>query len=408
MLSEEVLEKLSERLINRIEEANAYILEKIGDNIKKISTLSPSEARQLSQILKYGGDYEKIVNKLAEVTELNKKDIYKIFEEVAKKNQEFAKQFYNYRNKKFIPYEQNKALQRQVKVFADITANEYLNLSKTRAIGYMINDLDGNLIFSNISDLYKETIDRAVISISQGKSTFENEMYKMMKNIGKSGLKTVEYESGYTRRLDSAVRMNLLDTLRDMSNKVQQDFGKEFDSDGVEISVHEMPAPDHAEVQGRQFSNEEFDNFQNDRRAKSYTGKIFEPEVDGKDRRSISEYNCRHYIFSIILGISEPIYSDKQLNEILTENKKGFNMNGRHYTLYEGTQLQRQLETKIREQKDIQILAKASDNKDLILESQSNITVLTNKYRELSKISGLKTKMERLRVSGYKRIAVKK
>lgn len=53
MLSQEVEEKLAEHLVNRIEEANSYILKKIGETIKQISTLTPSQAYQIQQILKY-------------------------------------------------------------------------------------------------------------------------------------------------------------------------------------------------------------------------------------------------------------------------------------------------------------------------------------------------------------------
>ena len=53
MLSQEVEEKLSEHLVNRIEEANGYILKRIGEAIKQISTLTPSQAYQIAQILKY-------------------------------------------------------------------------------------------------------------------------------------------------------------------------------------------------------------------------------------------------------------------------------------------------------------------------------------------------------------------
>ncbi len=53
MLSQEVEERLAEHIANRIEEANTYILKKIGEVIKQISTLTPSQAFQLQQILKY-------------------------------------------------------------------------------------------------------------------------------------------------------------------------------------------------------------------------------------------------------------------------------------------------------------------------------------------------------------------
>lgn len=53
MLSQEVEERLAEHLVNRIEETNSYILKKIGEAIKQISTLTPSQAYQIQQILKY-------------------------------------------------------------------------------------------------------------------------------------------------------------------------------------------------------------------------------------------------------------------------------------------------------------------------------------------------------------------
>ena len=109
-----------------------------------------------------------------------------------------------------------------------------------------------------------------------------------------------------------------------------------------------------------------------------------------------------------MLGVSKPNYSQEELKQIIDDNNKGFELDGEHYTNYEGTQLQRKLETEIRKQKDIQIIAKASGNKELVAESQSKITQLTRKYKQLSDISGLPTKMERMRVSGYKRTSVAK
>ena len=53
MLSQEVEERLAEHLTARIEETNSYILKKIGEAIRQISTLTPSQAYQIQQILKY-------------------------------------------------------------------------------------------------------------------------------------------------------------------------------------------------------------------------------------------------------------------------------------------------------------------------------------------------------------------
>ena len=188
--------------------------------------------------------------------------------------------------------------------------------------------------------------------------------------------------------------------LREKSAKDLQEIG----FDGYEISVHENPAVDHEKVQGHQFSIEEYNKLNNGLNAKDYKGKTYTLDHDNKNGyRPISEMNCYHYIFSIVLGASEPEYNDEQLQQIIDSNNEGFEFEGKHYTNYEGTQLQRNLERKIREQKDIQILAKTSDNNELIAESQQKITQLTRKYRKLSQESGLATKMQRMKVSGYRR-----
>lgn len=405
MIDERLIDLLVERLVDRIEEGNSYTLRKIGESIKEIGALSPSKAQQLSQILKYGGNYDKIVEKLAQITELNVKDIYEIFEEVAKSDYRFAKQFYDYRGVKYIPYEENIALQQQVKALARITAGEYANFSNTLAFTKRVN---GRVVYTDLARTYQDTIDKAVLSIAQGKSTFQEQMYSTIKELGSSGIKRVDYASGRSVRLDSSVRQHLKGALRNLHNETQAVFGEEFGSDGVEISVHMNPAPDHEQVQGRQFSKEEFNKFQNDQDAVDYTGKLFTKEHEGHDRRSISEYNCYHYTFDIVLGVSKPEYSKEELQEIIDNNNKGFELDGEHYTNYEGTQMQRKLETEIRKQKDIQIIAKASGNKELVEESQIKITQLTRKYKQLSDVSDLPTKMERMRVSGYKRTSVAK
>lgn len=405
MLSDEVLEKIVERLATRIEEGNTYVLKKIGKSIKKIGTAKASDLMELEQILKYGGDYDKIVRKLAKITELNVKDIKDIFREVAKKDYEFAEKFYKYRNIKYIPFDENVALKNQVDALANITASEYMNIANTSAIGFSVRDLRGRTVFQNIGDTYRNVIDEAVLSISQGKSTFDEQMSKIIKELATSGLKYVDFKSGRKMRLDSAVRMNMRGALRSLHNEMQEQFGEQFESDGVEISVHSNPAPDHAEVQGRQFSNEEFEKFQNDMDAVDYQGKVFPAEFEGHDRRSISEYNCYHYIFAIVLGVSEPEYTNKELRDIINKTNEKITIDGKEYTHYEATQLQRQLESKIREQKDIQMMAMEAGQLEEAGKAQANITKLTKKYKEVSQTADLPTYMERMRVSGYKRSA---
>ena len=104
MITEEQVEKIVEKLVDRMEEANTTFLKSIGSSIKAIKELTPTQAQQLVQILKYGGNYEDIIRKIAKLTKMNVNDIDKIFFSYAKKDQMFYKQFYEYKNKPFVPF----------------------------------------------------------------------------------------------------------------------------------------------------------------------------------------------------------------------------------------------------------------------------------------------------------------
>lgn len=414
MLSEEQVDLIVDRLIRRTQKANITFLQAMGENIKKIKALKPSEAEQLIQILKYGTSYDEIVREIAKQTNLNVSEIDEIFKIYAKRDQHFYKQFYKYRNIPFIEYEQNEALKRQTMALSNIVKNEMYNFTRTNVLGYSIKDLQGNVQFMGLRDTYNRVLDEAMLNVSRGIETFDSAMSSIMKDIGGSGLKTINYQSGRSVRLDSAVRMHLKGRLRELHNENQKIIGEEFGFDGWEIDVHSNPAPDHQEAQGRQFTIAEYDRLQNIGFAVDYKGREINMHLDRKTTisqglsfRPISEYNCYHKAFAIILGVSEPEYNDKELEKIKQDNDKGFEYDGKHYSMYDGTQLQRNIELELRKAKDTQILAKASDNMELVKESQERITQFTNKYKELVNISGLPSKLSRAKVTGYRRTKVK-
>ena len=402
MINESQIEFLTERLVERINKANIFFYKKIGSALRQIKELTPSQAHQLVEILKYGGNYEEIVRQIAKYTDLNIQDIDNIFNSYAKTDQLFYEKFYKYRNIPFVPFAENTALKMQTRALANIVKNEMYNYTRANLLGFTINGK-----FMNLKDTYNYMLDEALLNVSQGKETFDSSMRRILKDIGGSGLKTVDYKSGRKVRLDSTVRMHLKSKLRELHNELQKIYGEEFGADGVEISVHSHPAPDHL-VQGHQFSNEEFAKLQNGNVARDYKGRIFTLDHDSNGSyRPISEMSCYHYIFSIVLGVSKPTYSDEELKKIIDENNDGFNFEGKHYTLYDGEQLLRNIELNLRKNKDIQILGRASDNAELVGEAQTKITQLTTKYHEILKASGLKSKLERARVSQYRRINVK-
>lgn len=414
MINENQIEQLVEDLIQRVQKANVLFLKNIGLTVRKIKKLKPSDTHKLIQILRYGGNIDDILKEISKYSDLNIKELEKIMKAYAKKDQMFYEDFYKYRRKPFIPLEQNDILLKQTEALTKIAKEEMYNFTRNNVLGYTIKNQKGIPQFLGLKETYNRVLDEAFLNVSQGTETFDSAMANIMREIGGSGLKTLNYESGRSIRLDSAASMHLKSRLRELHNENQKIIGEEIGADGVEISVHENPAPDHQYAQGHQLYNKEFKKLQKTGKAKDINGtkiNLHREKKDGEEyetHRPISEMNCYHNIFSIIVGVNAPEYNEKQLQQIIDDNNKGFDYNGKHYTNYEGTQLQRNLERKIREQKDIQILGVTSGNKELIYDSQNKIDQLTKQYKELSIISGLSIKKDRLRVPNYKRVAKSK
>lgn len=406
MLSEEAIQFLIKPMITRQEKINEYVIKTICERIKEIGSITPSDVYKLQILLKQGGDVRKINEEIAKQTGYQVAEIKNIIREVAKDNYKDAKPFYDYRRKPYLPFYKNTELLNITKAIARQTSNTYVNMAKAQA--FMLRDLANPTILkaTPIAEAYYSAIDEAVQAAQSGVLDYNTAIRRTVKQLGESGLKYVTYntESGriYTQRMDTAVRRNILDGVRAINQGVQDEVGRQFGADGVEITVHDYPAKDHAPVQGHQFSNEEYAKLQGDENVeyRDVDGQLF----DHFDRH-IGTLNCRHYTYSIVLGYANPNYSKKELQEILDRNEAGYTLpNGKHYTMYECTQKQREFETNIRKLKDVQIAAVASGDEELAKEYQSKIADQLKKYKAFSDECNLKIQPERIKVSGYRKI----
>ena len=390
MQDDKKLELLLERFYNRFNQYNTKVLEKMGEAIKKFDGVSPSTAHKIAQELKYGTDIDDLIAELSRLSGKSIKDIKEAFDLVAEENVAFAEVYAKAKNMEFVDYKDNDQLKRLVKAIAGETNATFKNISKAKMVGFVLKDNNGNKIFKNLKKTYNDLIDEAVFNVTTGTTDYQSSMRGIMKQLADSGVKIheekVEYKSGYNVRIDSAVRQNVLTGVRQVNLEVQKQVGRDFGADGVEISAHSPCAEDHLSIQGKQYSNAEF------------------KKLNASLERPIGEYNCRHFVFSIVLGVNQPSYSDKMLNKMNKESQSVIEYEGQKYTAYEATQVQRKLETAIRKEKDRQIIARASGDKDGVSIAQSNISTLTSKYNDFSKNAGLDTYKNRLSVSGYKRV----
>lgn len=404
MLSEDTIRKLVQPIVDRAEAINTFVLQRIAKRIREIGKVKSSDVHRLEMLYQTGADVQLIEKEIERLTGLQIKDIKRIIRTAALENYIDAKPFYVASKRPYLPFNENIILQRIVNAVAQQTANTFVNLSNSQATGFLIRDLKNPSVLKmqSIGDTYRSVVDEAIQASQSGIIDYKTAMRRTMTQLVDSGVRRLHWDSGYSQRLDTAVRRNLLDGIRQINQNMQDEIGKQIGSDGKEISVHQFSAPDHEPVQGRQFTNEEYEKLQSAQPFIDFNGKQYKAI-----ERPIGMWNCRHYTFSIILG-AKPMYTEDQLKAFADKNAKGYTFkNGKHMTMYECTQEQRRLETEIRKMKDGQIAARESEDQQLAQYYQARINKLTTQYKQFSKSCGLSEKLTKMTVAGYRKISIK-
>lgn len=379
-MNNDKLLKAIEHLEDNFNKLNNNVLYQIALDMKKFKKLIPSQAYKLGQQLKNGQTIENIIRQLDKYSDLTYDEIKYILELTAKENIAFANTYYKYRGLPPIDYSTSPEFQKLVNSIAQTTHNNFSNLSQTTAIKLL--DSNKNPLYLGIKEAYNEVIDRCVLGVSTGQKDYQKAIFETIKQLSDSGIKKIYYDNegkrAYARRLDSSVRMNVLDGVRQVSMEMQRQFAEDFGANGFEISAHTPCAVDHQDIQGQQYSTKEYINLNN------------------KLKRPIGTMNCTHFAFSIILGVSEPNYSEKELEKMKKDSNKKIKFQDKEYTKYEATQVQRRIETKIRRLKEEYELYKAVDQKAPMIKKKIQQTL--ELYKNFSDTMGLPYKINRTRL----------
>lgn len=404
MLSENSINYLIQPIIDRQESINTFVLNTIASRVGEIGKISPEDLRRLKLLVIFGADIREMNSTLADMSKLQVRDIKGLIKDVAIETHTDAKPLYDYRHKSFVPYDKNIKLQRIVTSIGNQTAQTYTNLSNSKATGFLIRDLKhpGQLKFQSINDTYQTIMDEAIQSVKSGVD-YRVAMRKALKQLADSGIRRLYWDSGYTQRLDTAVRRNLLDAVRQIDQGVEDLIGKETGATGKELSAHINSAPDHEPFQGHQFTNKQYARLQSNEDFEDIQGRHF----SGVER-IVGQWNCRHVARSIIVGVTKPKYTTEQLDKMIEDNAKGYTTpDGKHMTMYECTQMQRQLETKIRYAKDEQMALQAANDIIGARAARKKVVDLLAEYKKFSADCGLRPQLDRARVIGYRAIKIR-
>ena len=338
----------------------------MGNHLRDIGTISASDVNRLVELKRLNYNMEQIKRQIAAAASVPLSDVEAAFEAVAESDLRFAYRVFGSDHAPAI--KANAPLERILKAQARITQQTLSNLSQTTLL----------------SDGYKNAVDVAVQTVQSGITDYNSAIRRAMKAAAKEGLRVQYPNSGISRRLDSAIRMNVLDGVRAINQDIMRQVGKEFGADGVEISAHALCAEDHIPYQGHQYSNKDFNHLQN-------------TTLD----RPIGMWNCRHTWHPILMDISPPRYTDAELAEYKRNSRERIEIDGITKSRYEWTQEQRRIETAIRYQKDIAVAARASGDMVARRECAYMIRELDKYYQLISNEAGLIIRPDKMRVSGF-------
>ena len=384
MLNQNKLNKALSILLKRFEDVNRFFVLKIADQIKKIGGLSQTNINRLTLMASMNADMIAINKQLADAVNMGTADIFRIYND-AMNDVYTDPAFSQVLNQTPLTVAQQGRLNQYVQAVSMQTAGTIQNLSNTTAL----------------SKTYMEAVDKAVLAVSSGLGDYKSATREIVRSLGYNGMQ-VHYESGYHRRLDTAVRQNIVDGANQIAQNGSILMGEMLGFDAYEISAHARSAPDHEPVQGRVFLKADFENMQKGLPFRDVDGHMYQPF-----KRPIGEWNCMHIAMSFSTKHSVRRYTDAQLAQWAAENQKGCEIDGKHCTIYQASQLMRQIETEVRRQKDTANTARQAGDDDLRQQCQKKINALGVKYAQVVKESGIASKKDRMVVEGFRAVKVK-
>lgn len=362
MLSDKQLEAILKVFNQRMAALNDEFLERMGQHLKEIGQLLPSDANRLVEMQRLNANIKRIKQKIAKAAMVSMQDVEEAFKEAAKINLRFATTFFTDDENPVIWG--NIPLERILHAHARVTKQALYNLSQTTIA----------------SKAYRKAVDIAVQAVQTGVEDYNSAIRRTVQAAASEGLR-VQYPNGRTKRLDSAVRQNVLDGVRALNQDIARQVGEAFGADGVEISAHSLCAEDHLPWQGKQMSIKDFEDLQK------------------RLHRPFGMWNCRHDWSYIILGVDAPAWDDEVLEEYRKNSTEKINVDGMERSRYEWTQQQRRIETAIRYQHDHITEAKAQGDMNAIKKALANIDALNSMYNKISDAAKLDKKPQRM--AGY-------
>ena len=383
MLTPEYLSSLPEPVVALLQELEEYVVGDIARRLQKASTLTETAEHQLIQATSLF-DVNDLLDEIAERTDFTKEGLKTLIRDALKLSQ--ANEEALYRSAGVWKEGMINPIDGMLNTIADSMAGDVLNL--TRSLGFAEKS-GGKTVFKPIAQFYQSALNNAQMQVLTGVTDYNTAVREVVKKMAASGLRTVDYSTGYTSRVDVAARRAVISGVNKVSGEMTNALADELGCDLMEITAHAGARPSHAVWQGKIVSRS------------SRPGYLTLDEIGYGEITGFMGANCRHTWFPFFDGISQRAYTEEELENL--RNPPTLKYGGVDYTAYEASQMQRKFESAIRQSRDRLAGYDAADLKDDFTAESIRLHRLQDEYKKFSSAAGLYTQNERLQTLGFGR-----
>ena len=376
------LEAVSMALEPQFRELEQRIMSDVVRRIKINGEVTRAADWQITRLAQLGESKREIKKTIKDTLGLSTKEINHLYKDIIRKGYERDAELYKYKGKTQIAFADNHELQQLIGAVSNQTNSELKNI--TQSLGFAKRGADGKLTFTPVADYYQKTLDSAMLDISSGAFDYNTVLKRTVKEMTNSGLRTVDYATGHSNRVDVAARRAVMTGMSQLTAKVNDSNAEQLGTDTFEVTAHGGARPEHQEWQGKWYTKDELE---------SICGL---GEVTG-----LCGANCYHDYYPVVPGISKPTYTPEEIEEFNRKENEPVEYNGKTYTKYEATQRQRKLETTMRAQRqEIKLLKEGGAFEDDLIAARSRYRGTSAEYARFSKAMDLPQQRERVTVDG--------
>ena len=385
-MKNEYKNRMANKIVAHYVELEERIIQDIVRRIVKTGEVTSTADWQINRLKIIGYSSEDIEKMLK--TTLNKSypEMFELYDKVINWEYVRNKDLYEQVNAEYIPFEKNKHLNQAINGIAQQSLEDLENI--TRSLGFYL-DINGKKTMTPLSQVYTEHLDRACIDIVSGAFDYNSVLRRTVTQLTNSGLRTIDYVSGWHNRVDVAARRAVMTGLSQITGKITDYNAKKLGTEYFEVAWHAGARPTHAVWQGKVWTKEQL------------------VSVCGLGTvTGLLGANCYHEYYPFFPGISERNWTDQWLEEKNQEENKPKEFQGKEYTVYEAKQRQRQMETAMRAQREkVRALQKGKADQDEILAHKMKYQGQLNEYARFSKKMGLRQERERIYLDMKGRVA---